>query len=316
VQTPFSVGEDRKFDSSQDFFQLGAYLRQEIKPAESSKWTFLPNARVDHFTLNKDSVVQPRLQIRYQWDSSLLLRAAAGEYVQAPQPQEISDFYGNKNIRSPYAIHYTAGFTKDFRDGGTQGLEVTNNYFYKELKDLVVPDIKKNYNNSGTGDVVGAEVQAKYRWNEWSSQIVYTHLKSRRHIPGFGTKPSEYDQTHNLNLIGSYNKERWTFAGRFRFVTGNPYTSINGGTYDADNDVYVPNRGQIYNQRFDAFNQLDIRIDRRYIYDKWILTAYLDVQNIMNSKNSQNYEYSYDYSQKKKVRGLPILPTIGVKGQF
>lgn len=316
VGTPFSVGENRKFETDERQTQAGAYLRQEIKTSEDSRWTFLPNLRVDHFTLNRETHLQPRVQIRYQWEPSLLTRVAWGKYTQAPLPQESSREYGNQDIRSPYAFHYMAGFTKDFRQGGSQGLELTNNYFYKELKDLVIPDVDKRYNNDGTGTIVGGEIQAKYCKNEYSGQLVYTYLKSRRHLPGFGTQPSEYDQTHNLNLIGAYNKERWTFSGRFRFVTGLPYTPVSGATFDSDNDVYIPNAGRIYSQRFDSFKQLDVRIDRKFIYEKWILTAYVDIQNITNSKNSQNIEYSYDYKEKKKVRGLPILPTFGVKGEF
>lgn len=316
VGTPFSVGENRKFETIGQQTQLGAYLRQEIKPSEGSKWTYLPNVRVDHFSINTETHVQPRFQIRHQYDPSLLLRGSWGKYVQAPQPQESSAKYGNKDVRSPYAFHYTVGFTKDFREGTNQGLEFTNNYFYKELKDLVYPDIKKQFTNSGTGTIVGGEVQAKYRKDNWSSQVVYTYLKSRRHIPSFGTRPSDFDQTHNLNLIGAYNKERWTFSGRFRFVTGLPYTPVNGSSYDSNNDVYIPIAGRIYSQRFDAFKQIDFRIDRKFIYDTWILTAYVDILNLLNSPNYQSVEYSYDYSQNKKVRGLPILPTFGVKGEF
>lgn len=320
VSNPFSTGETRKFEQEGSETFLGAYLRQELKPSEDSRWTYLPNVRIDHFTINQDTRVQPRFQprfqLRYQLDPKLLLRGSWGQYVQTPQPQETSRLYGNKNIRSPYAWHYTIGFTKDFREDGAQGLELTNNYFYKDLKDLVYPDIQKNYANSGTGSILGGEIQAKYRKDAWTSQVVYTYLKSTRHIPGFGTSPSEFDQTHNLNLIGSYNTERWTFSARFRYVTGNPYTPVTGSSFDADNDVYIPVRGGIYSQRFDSFNQLDVRIDRKYIYDEWILTAYVDILNIYNSENSQNIEYSYDYSEKKKVRGLPILPTLGLKGEF
>lgn len=316
VRGPFSVGEEKKFTTEGNQTLLGAYLRQEIKPAQDSKWTYLPNLRIDHFSINQETHLQPRLQLRYQWDSSLLLRSAWGKYVQPPRPQESSDKYGNKDVRSPYAFHYNVGFTKDFRQGTNQGLELTNNYFYKELKDLVNPSITERYKNTGTGTIVGGEIQAKYRKDAWSSQIVYTYLKSRRHTPGYGTRPSDFDQTHNLNLIGAYNKERWTFSGRFRLVSGVPYTPINGATYDSDNDVYIPIIGSIYSQRFDAFKQLDFRIDRKFIYDTWILTAYLDILNLTNSANSQNLEYSYDYTQNKKVRGLPILPTFGVKGEF
>jgi hypothetical protein len=208
------------------------------------------------------------------------------------------------------------GFKKDFRKEGTQGFEFLNNYFYKELKDQVVPDIQKNYSNNGSGTILGGEIQAKYRISDWSSQLVYTYLKSERSIPGYGTQPSEFDQTHNLNLIGSLTKERWTYSARFRFVSGLPYTPVTGSNFDSDNDVYIPVTGRIYSQRFDPFNQLDVRFDRKFIYDSWILTAYLDIQNLTNSRNSQNIQYSYDYKQNTKVRGLPILPTFGIKGEF
>jgi len=316
VATPFSVGEERKFETKGNQTQLGAYLRQEIKTNEDSAWTYLPNIRVDHFTLNKETQFQPRPQLRYQWDPSLLLRGAWGKYVQAPRPQESSKEYGNSELRSPYAYHYMVGHTKDFRQGANQGLEFTNNYFYKELKDLVISDVAKRYSNEGTGTILGAELQAKYRQDEWSSQVVYTYLKSRRRRPGQGETPSEFDQTHNLNLIGAYNIPRWTFAGRFRLVTGVPYTPITGATYDSDNDVYIPRIGEIYSERFDAFKQFDIRIDRKFIYDTWILTAYLEVQNVLNAKNSQRVEYSFDYKAREFQRGLPILPTFGVKGEF
>jgi hypothetical protein len=316
VSTPFSVGENKKFDTVGNDGQFGAYLRQEIKSNADSKWTYLPNLRFDYFSITEESEIQPRLQLRYQWDSSLQLRSSVGKYVQAPQPQESSKEYGNKNIKSPYAYHYVVGFKKDFRKEGTQGVELTNNYFYKNLQNQVVPDTVKNYSNAGTGQIYGSEIQAKYRKDEWSGQLVYTYLKSDRRIPGYGTQPSEFDQNHNLNLIGSYNKEKWTYSGRFRLVSGLPYTPVTSSTFDSDNDVYVPLIGRIYSQRFDAFNQLDIRIDRKFIYDTWILTAYVDIQNLYNAKNSQNIQYSYDYSQKTKVRGLPILPTFGVKGEF
>lgn len=316
VSSPFSVGEQKKFDEQGIQLWLGGHLRQEIKPSSDSKWTFLPNVRFDHYNFINESWLQPRAQIRFQRNPSLLFRASVGQYVQAPQPEEASKYYGNNNISAPYAWHYTGGFTKDFRDSAGQGLQLANNYFFKELRNIVLPDIRKNYSNGGSGKIIGGEIQAKFRKSEWTSQVVYTYLQSERRVPGLGTRPAEFDQTHNLNLIGSYNLERWTFSGRFRYVTGSPYTPIESATYDSDNDVYIPTRGEIYSNRFEAFNQLDVRIDRRYIFDTWILTAYLDIQNIYNSTNSQNINYSYDYSESKKIRGLPILPTVGIKGEF
>jgi hypothetical protein len=316
VQNPFSTGAEKKYGVIGQSSILGAYLRQEIKWSEDSAWTLLPNFRLDHFSATSETYLQPRFQARYKWDDSLLLRGSVGQYYQPPKPQEYANYYGNPNVKSPESIHYTVGWSKDFKSGETKGLEITNNYFYKDLKKLVIPDIHNNYSNNGTGKIKGSELQAKYKWDDWTSQIVYTYLDSERYIPGFGTRPSQYDQTHNLNLIASLNKEKWTYAARFRLVSGNPYTPVTGGVYDTDNDVFIPQRGEIYSKRFSAFNQLDIRIDRKYIYDTWILTAYLDIQNLLNAKNPSNIQYSYDYSQKESVNGLPILPTFGIKGEF
>jgi hypothetical protein len=319
VQSPFSSGDNRKYTTKNSDGQYGLYLRQEWKWADESRWTLLPNMRFEHFSLTEESFVSPRFQVRYHIDPSLHLRSSWGIYRQAPLPQETSPNYGNPDIKSPYAEHWTVGWTKDFDTQTTQGLELINNYFYKKLHYLAVPDVATNYNNSGTGDVLGMEWQAKYKSGEWTGQAVYTLLKSRRSIPGYGRHPSEFDQTHNLNLIGSYRREKWTYGGRFRYITGSPFTPVASASFDSDNDVYIPRLGPLFSKRFDDFLQLDIRIDRKFIYDTWILTAYLDIQNLTNSSKmatAQYLDYSYDYSQTEEIDGLPILPTLGVKGEF
>lgn len=316
VQTPFSVGQNKKFRAQSSSAQLGAYIRNEYKTSEDSLWTFLPNLRLDYFSLTKETSLQPRLQARYQQNPQLQYRASWGVYSQQPLPQETSKNYGNKAIKNPYALHSMVGLKYEIENISQGRLEILNNYFYKDLKNLVIPDVVKNYNNSGKGQIIGTEIQAKYRKDLWSTQVVYTLLKSERRIPGLGTTPSEFDQTHNLNIIGSYNSPKWTYSARLRLVTGLPFTPITGASFDSDNDVFLPQAGQIYSQRFSGFNQLDVRIDRKIIYDEWILSAYLDIQNLMNAQNPQGFQYAYDYSSRQTVRGLPILPTIGLKGEF
>lgn len=316
VQNPFGVGDERKFDTKGKDAQLGAYLRHEFRPSEAGPWTLLPNLRLDHFTNSHETFVQPRLQTRYQVNPTLEWHTAYGHYAQPARPQESSEEYGNGNIKSPRAIHYMIGWSRDFRGQSSDGLQFTNNYFYKTLDDLVIPSVTKNYSNDGEGKILGAELQAKIKQGAWNGQVVYTYLNSKRSIPGVGEYPAEFDQTHNLNLIASRQYDRWNFSGRFRFVSGSPYTPVVGSTYDSDNDVYIPTRGSLYSDRFDNFFQLDLRVEKKTIYNEWILSWYVDVQNILNNRNPSRIEYSYDYSQKKQARGLPILPTFGVRGEF
>jgi hypothetical protein len=120
-----------------------------------------------------------------------------------------------------------------------------------------------------------------------------------------------------LNLIVGRDLPRnWRIAGRFRFVTGNPLTPVTGSTFDADNDAYVPIRGPYYSERVGPFYQLDIRVDKKWIYNRMILTAYLDLQNATNRKNVESVSYAYDYSKRTDVTGLPIIPSLGLKGEF
>lgn len=53
-------------------------------------------------------------------------------------------------------------------------------------------------------------------------------------------------------------------------MTGNPYTPIVGGTFDSDNDVYLPQRGSFYSERYKDFYQADLRFDKKWIYDEEI----------------------------------------------
>jgi hypothetical protein len=59
-----------------------------------------------------------------------------------------------------------------------------------------------------------------------------------------------------------------------------------------------------------------MRIDKKLILDQSIWTFYLDIQNVLNIKNSEGLQYSYDYATKEDVMGLPLLPSIGVRGEF
>ena len=127
----------------------------------------------------------------------------------------------------------------------------------------------------------------------------------------------QFDQTHNANLVTQIElPKNWQISSRFRYVTGTPYTPIEGGIFAADNDVYMPVRGPFFSKRLEDFFQLDIRVDKKWAFDTWILSFYLDVQNVLNRRNIESIQYSYDYTQTANVAGLPILPTLGVKGEF
>ncbi|MFZ3229313.1 MAG: TonB-dependent receptor [Pseudobdellovibrio sp.] len=325
VSNPISIGEKRQVQISGSRYNLGSYFRNQINVSE--EFELLPSLRFDQFSQTKESFLLPRFAARYKFDDGLLLKMGTGLYTQPPEPQESNSDIGNSEIKSPRAISSMLGFEKDYRGGNKEGSVLSAGVFERWFSNLVIPSsatVTRNgstmyelYNNNGSGRAFGFESQWKFNQTVYNGFISYTWSKSTRKDPINPEYNFEYDQTHNFNLVLAHDfTDLWKISGRLRYVTGNPSTPIMGSTYDSDNEVYIPKRGALYSSRLNDFKQLDIRVDKKVIFDKAIWSFYLDIQNILNAKNPETIQYSYDYSQKTEISGLPFLPAIGVKGEF
>ena len=320
ISSPVDPNNLAVVSKSYDSDSMGLYWRNVLHE-QDSRWSFIPGIRVSYFNMTREVLPEPRVGVRYALDHGLTLRASSGLYNEAPPVQDLDKTYGNPDLKSQRAVHYTAGFEKDFREGSATGWSLSNDFFYKHVYDLVArttamisPSRPEYYDNSGYGHIYGLELMGKYKETNWQGWIAYTLSRSRR---GDGLTPetiSQYDQTHLLTAVAERQLGRnWMLSARVRYTTGNPYTPIVGASYDVDNDIYAPVRGDIYSQRMGAFFQADVRFDKKWVYDRRILTGYLDIENITNQQNPQEIRYSYNYQRSEKVTGLPIYPTLGHK---
>ena len=46
------------------------------------------------------------------------------------------------------------------------------------------------------------------------------------------------------------------------------------------------------------------------------MTAFLDVQNVYMNESAVSYIYGFDYTQRAAFHQLPIVPTVGLRGEF
>jgi hypothetical protein len=320
VPNPFSSGELRQVGLDTKSPRLGVYWRNEIKATD--RLTLLPSTRLEYvrnsWSDKREITPLVRVASRFEQAPGLAYKAAAGTYVQAPEEQESSPTFGNTQLSSPKSIHATVGFERDYRGGGTQGIRWNASTYYRTLSDLVIPTTDgTNFSNGGKGRSYGLENLIQMDFAPWTGWLSYTIGRSLRTQPGQQEYPSQYDQTHLVTaIIGKDLAGNWRIGGRVRYATGNPSTPITGGIYDADNDIYFPVRGGYFSDRVDPFFQMDLRIDKKWIKDTWILTGYLDIQNVTNRKNPEQFQYAYNYSSRDAVAGLPIIPTLGVQAEF
>ncbi len=300
-----------------------AFLQAEYKPINSL--LLIPGLRLDHFSRTHEFAVSPRISARLQLDSKLALKAGVGLFVQEAQFDETDKVLGNPDVELEKAMHYSLG--AEFRPKKHINLELTG--FYKTLHDLVTPtsDVKEvdgevvplRVDNGGKGRVIGLEVSARHELADglfgW---VAYTLSRAeRKYEDDTSYRLFDYDQTHILTVIGSYKLPRnWEVSSRFRLVTGDLYTPYTDAVYSSDDDQYLGVRGKVNSDRVGSFTQVDFRIDKKWIYDTWMLNAYLDIQNATNRANPEGVNYNFDFSETKATEGLPIIPVLGLRGEF
>jgi hypothetical protein len=202
--------------------------------------------------------------------------------------------------------------------------------FYKELWNLVSKTdrvtVDQNglshplvYDNAGRGWVYGVELLVRHELTEhFSGWLAYTLSRSQRRDSGqTDRRPFDFDQPHILTAVATYLLPRnWQVGGRFRLVSGTPITPVVGAVANVTSDRYDPTYGPTNADRIAPFHQLDLRIDKRWIYKAWMLNAYLDIQNIYNRANPEGVTYNYDYRKSTVKQGLPIFPIVGLRADF
>jgi TonB family protein len=270
----------------------------------------------------------PRFSGFFTLTPKTTLKGGVGLYSEGPQPQSlIQDLLGNPNLTYQRSFQYSLGV--DQKLPYDTDLEVT--LYDKYMWDLETPsrltDAMNNplfLSNGGKGRSYGLElllrrqlIQGLYGW------VAYTLSRTTRlDDPSeptyqYGWHPYEFDQTHILTVIASYQTEHnWTFGTRLRYVTGDPFTMVVNGIFNANNGSYVCIPGNPDTGRAPAFFQADVRVDRRFVFDNWTFTGYLDVQNVTNRQNPEAIFPNYNCQGYATLTGLPIFPSIGLRAEF
>ena len=142
-------------------------------------------------------------------------------------------------------------------------------------------------------------------------------MRSQRKDRDGGWYLFDFDQTHIFAAAGNVMLGKgWEIGAVMRFVSGNPETPVTGSFFNTNTNSYTPVYGRVNSTRAPSFNRLDVRFQKTWKFSSWQLAAYLDIQNTYNAKNIESTSYSYDYRQRANVRGLPIIPIIGVRGEL
>jgi len=292
---------DRRLTISPQLRLESAYIRSY--DGDVSRTVFSPEPRL---------VISGQLVPKY-----LTLKFGVGAYSQLGQPQELNRAFGNPNLDPQRGTTYVAGFESE----PTSTLFVQGQFFYKDLRSLIVADPVLKYVNGGLGRVTGGDFLLRQKlWRGLFGWIAYTISKSeRRSSPQDEWRLFRYDQTHILTMVASYKLPWWGIevGVRFRYVTGGLYTPTVGALRDTQLQTWVAVQGGVYSDRLPDFHQLDLRFDKTWVFNRWKLGLYLDIQNLYNRGNAEQIAYGgrQDY-QSTLVTGIPFFPNVGLRADF
>ncbi len=281
----------------------------------------VPGVRLDLYRgLGQGEAVSPRVNGRLRLHPHWLIKAASGLTSQPAQAPQLVEGIGTPSLLPQQSFESAIGV--EWADG--EALEVDAQVFGKLQWDLVVPNNAivpdPIYRNSGQGRIVGLELMVRHKpVGRFFGWLAYTLQRAERQDrPDGPWRLFGWDQTHILTALGTWKLPFDLEAGfRFRLTSGNPYTPLATSIYNEKTDSYTRvQSAELFSRRLPAFAQLDLRVDRRFAFDGFLLDLYLDVQNVWNRENPEFIQYNFDATQSVYGSGLPIIPSFGLRATF
>jgi outer membrane receptor protein involved in Fe transport len=273
--------------------------------------------RYDVFSFTKEATWSPRLGVSYYLTERLSLNASYGSFYQTPAAYQIALDPANQLLKSSLATHAIFGIEYL----ANEDLRATIEIYQKNLTSVVVSNDTTNLlTNAGSGRAQGIEfsIQKKYTSGFVGSASYPYSFSQRQDGAGLPSYDFEYDRPHIINLIAGWEAgNNWQIGFKWQFASGNPYTPV-VGTIKKGGIFYVID-GARNSARYPDYHKLDIRIDKKFVFSSFTLTAYLDLWNVYNRTNVLSYTYKTDASgvitQNERL-DFGLLPILGLTAQF
>jgi hypothetical protein len=135
------------------------------------------------------------------------------------------------------------------------------------------------------------------RLHGWLS---YTLSRAERAFEGGVIAPADWDQRHVLNIVGGYRWGRMTFGGRYHLHTGRP--------------VKVAGTAPPEYERLPPFQQFDVRVDRRFVMDRFTMEVYLELVNLTLTRQVVGLRRTAEGLEQDGFR--IVLPSLGVRAEL
>jgi hypothetical protein len=312
-------GEVIDIESKTNFNIYGAFVSGS-KTFDNERLILTGGLRMDGADFGKDASnplnqISPRVSASYRLMPNLFATANAGIYYQKP-PYTVLGYRDNggvlvnqeNNVQFIRNAQLIAGLEfvapeKNRRFTMEAFYKKYSNYPSSVRNGIALANLGADFGVIGNepvesnaeGRAYGLEFLAQQRlFKNFYGIAALTLVRSEFTNPNTeGFVPSSWDNRFIVSLTaGKRFEKNWEFGARWRFLGGTPYTP-----FDVEESSLISNwdlrnqpildYSQINAIRLPAFHQLDLRLDKKYYFNKWNLNWYVDIQNAYNFQAEQ-----------------------------
>ncbi|HLT71194.1 MAG TPA: TonB-dependent receptor [Cyclobacteriaceae bacterium] len=324
-----------EYDTDLDFFKAG-FFAQVSKTFESFQISGGLRSDVNSFLsegLNPLKTLSPRVALSYSVDDQWRINASVGRYYKLPVYATLGyqegNIFPNKDAAYIGSTHYVGGV--EFLPSAS--LRFTLEGFFKQYDHYPVSVRNgisiansgvefgqigaETIQSDGKGRAYGIELFAQQKLTRNSFfTISYTLFESRFTGADGVYRPAAWDNRNLFSAIyGRKLKNEWEIGLKFRYAGASPYTPFD---LEASRLNYLSigegilDYSLVNSQRLRPFNQLDLRVDKRWNFRKLTIDVFLDIQNITNSRSTGSLSYTFarnaDNTDFATTDGEPVNP--------
>jgi hypothetical protein len=304
-QGPLTV----QFQSALDFHKYGLFSQISRRYLQE-KLTLSAGLRMDANSWSEQMAnpldqLSPRLSLAWAFTDKLALNASAGRFYQLPPYTILGYREDGRLVNRDNGI----GFIRS--DHMVLGLEfntasnskLTVEAYYKNYANypFLLRDSLTLANLGGDFGVIGNEPAiSRSAGRTYGMEVLFQQRLYRgfygiaAYTLGFSEfedrdgrlRPSAWDARHIVNMtLGKRFGRNWEAGANWRFQTGLPFTPFSERSALAQNwDVNgrgIPDYKRLNSLRSGVIGGLDIRVDKKWFFERWSLNVYVDVQNVL-----------------------------------
>lgn len=332
----YDIDLNNLINSDIDFYKMGAFGHAS-RYFMDDKLLISGGVRTDLNTftntgLNPLKSLSPRLSASFALGNQWNISGSVGSYYKLPSYtalgyRENNGGLVNQNLDYINSIHYTVGIQYVPRNDFRFTLEA----FYKDYKNYPVSVVdgismanigtdfntigNEAYTSTGLGRVYGVEA---YMQQKLIRNLFYVLSATLYKSEFTGTdglyRPSTWDYGYVVSgTLGVKFRNNWDLGLKYRIAGGQPYTPFD---MDASRAQYLNTGRGVYDyallnsESLPQFQQMDVRVDKKFNFRKTSLILFADIQNAFLYKTPSQPKYTFertpDNSGFATTDGMPL----------